>query len=292
MADRGKPGTLKAFFNRFSETDVTTQAAALSFYTTLALAPSLMLVLTVLGALAPGSQERVVGTMVDLGGEQIEPFIRTLVDSADEQPNLRQVAGWISFVLLLISASALFAQLQSAINRIWDAEDPQLTGIWATIRRRLFSVGMLMTLVFVSIVTLFVQAALSYLPGDTWIWITVSTAVGLVIYTALFAAMYRYLPDKRIPWSTAFLGGAVTAVLFTIGRAAIGMYLAYSDAAGAFGAAGSVIIWLLWAYYIGIVFLGAAALVYVLARQRGWAWFDGEPADRVDRAQEQHAIPG
>jgi membrane protein len=235
----------------------------------------------------------VVSQLVELGGAQIEPFIRTLIDSADQQPNLRQAAGWVSFVLLVISASALFAQLQSAMNRIWDAEDHRLSGIWGTLRRRLFSIGMLMTLVFVSIVTLMAQAALSFLPqGEEGLWLVVGWLIGLVVYTLLFAALYRYLPDKRVPWSTALRGGAITAVLFMIGRAAIGAYLAYSDVAGAFGAAGSVIIWLLWAYYIGLVFLASAELVDVLARRRGWAWFDGDSEGTTAGPRRAHEIPG
>jgi membrane protein len=292
MSD-SKPGAISQFFTAFSDDDLTTQAAALSFYTTLALAPSLLLVLTLLGALAPLAQERVVEQMVELGGAQVEPFIRTLIDSADDQPNLRQVAGWISFLLLLVSASALFAQLQSAMNRIWDAADEQLSGIWGTIRRRLFSVGMLMTLVFVSIVTLMAQAAMSFLPqGQEGLWLLVGWVIGVAIYTVLFAALYRYLPDKRLPWSTAFRGGAITAVLFMIGRAAIGAYLAYSDVAGAFGAAGSVIIWLLWAYYIGLVFLASAEVVYVAAQRRGWAWFEDGGKGSSGGPRYEHEIPG
>jgi membrane protein len=118
------------------------------------------------------------------------------------------------------------------------------------------------------------------LPEGQGIWLLVGWVVGVGVYTALFAAMYRFLPDKRVAWSTAFRGGVITAVLFMLGRAAIGVYMAYSDVAGAFGAFGSMIIWLLWVYYIGIVFLAAAVLVYVLAHARDWPWFDpGEDAD-------------
>lgn len=275
-----QPGVLKRFFTKFSEDEVTTQAAALSFYTTLALAPTLLLVMTVLGILAPSSQDRAISAMVELGGSQIEPFLRDMIQSAEEQPNLRQIAGWVSFLLLLISASALFAQLQAAMNKVWNAEDPNLTGASGLIQRRLLSIGMLMTIVFVSIATLVVQAALSMMqPGATGVWFLVGWLVSVGIYTVLFAALYHWLPDKRVPWSTAFRGGAITAVLFMLGRAAVGFYLANSDAGGAFGAAGSVVLWLLWAYYIGIVYLASAVLVYVLAHQRGWAWFDEPPAD-------------
>jgi membrane protein len=291
--DGDKPGIISQFSSEFSKDDLSTQAAALSFYTTLALAPSLLLVLTLLGTLAPSAQERVIEQLVELGGAQIEPFVRTLIDSADDQPDLRQVAGWVSFLLLLVSASALFAQLQSAMNRIWDAEDAHLAGVWGLVRRRLLSVGMLMTLVFVSIVTLLAQAALTFLPqGEEGVWLVVGWIISVAVYTVLFAALYRYLPDRRVPWSTAFRGGAITAVLFMVGRAAIGAYLAYSDVAGAFGAAGSVIIWLLWAYYIGLVFLASAELVHILAERRGWAWFDDDGKGTTAGPRHRHEIPG
>lgn len=267
--------TWRTFIDDFVADEVPAQSAALAFYTTLALSPVLLLMLTVLGSLLPSTQERVIAELVALGGAQLEPLLRQMIDSAEQQPDLHRLAGWGSLLVLIFSASVLFAQLQSAMNRIWDATNAKLTGARGFLRRRLLSIGMLMTLVFVSIVTLVAQAGLSYLPsGEEGLMLVVGTLIGLIVYTLLFAALYRWLPDRRVPWSTAVRGGALTAVMFMIGRAAVGAYLARSDTAGAFGPAGSVVIWLLWAYYMAMVFLTSAELVYAIAHRRGWAWFE------------------
>jgi membrane protein len=286
------PGVIRHFIDDFVADDVFTLAASLAFYTTLALSPLLVLMLTVLGSLMPATQERVVAELVALGGAQLEPLLRQMIEAADDRPDLRQLAGWGALLVLVFSASVLFAQLQAAMNRIWDAEDVHLAGAWGFVRRRLLSIGLLMTLVFVSIVTLLAQAAISFLPsGEEGVMLVLGSLVALLVYTLLFAALYRFLPDRRIPWATALRGGALTAVLFMLGRAAIGAYLAGSGAAGAFGAAGSVVLWLLWAYYTGIVFLASAELVYAVAHVRSWAWYaprgESASAGRADR----HEVP-
>lgn len=268
----------RRFLTNFVNDDVFGLSAAVAFYTTLAVSPLLLLALTVVGSLYPGTQERIIVQLVELAGTELEPLLRQIISSADERPDLRRFAGWVSIGVLLATASVLFAQLQYALNRIFRAQNAKMTGILGFLRRRLLSVGVLLTLLFVSIMSLALQAALSAVSeGAEGIWVVAASAFDLVVYTVLFSALYRWLPDRHVPWASALRGGLLTAALFTIGRAAIGAYLAHSDAAGAFGPAGSVVLLLLWAYYSAIVFLGSAEIVYAIAQARGWRWIREPP---------------
>lgn len=270
---RGPGAVARKFFSDLIEDDVLAHAAALSFYTTLALSPLLVLALTVAGSLYPSAQEQLINELVRLVGPQVEPVLRQLIDSASTRPDLRQWAGWWSVGLLVVAASAVLAQVQSSFNRIWGCADTTLSGVRGFLRRRLLSAGLLLVLLFLTIVSLGVQAALNTLPSATegW-WLALGSVLGWAVYAVLFAALYHWLPDCRVPWATALKGGVLTAFLFVLGRFAIGAYLAQTDEAGAFGAAGGLLLWLLWAYYNAVIFLASAELLYALSAVRGWKW--------------------
>jgi membrane protein len=265
--------TLRDFVVDFIEDDVVTMAAALSFYTTLALSPLLVLAVTIAGSISADAQERLVVELVTVTGPQIEPLLRQIISSATDQADLRRFAGWASLVIVLVAASGVFSRLQSALNRIWACESPKLAGMWGFLRRRVLSAGILLALIFVTVVSLAFQAMLASLRVlDDATMVTFGGVLGFAVYTILFTALYRWLPDARVPWVTAVRGGALTAALFVIGRLAIGAYLARTDAAGAFGPAGAVILWLLWTYYNALIFMFSAELLYAVAKSRGWAW--------------------
>ena len=273
----------REFIVNVAEDDVFGLAAAIAFYTTLALSPLLVLALTAVGSLYPGAQERLIAQLVDVTGAQLEPLLRQVISSAEERPDLRRFAGWMSVGVLLASASVLFAQLQFALNRIFHAENAKMTGVWGFVRRRLLSMGVLLSLLFVTVLSLAVQAGLNAVSENAeGIWVAVGMLFDLLVYTVLFAALFKWLPDRHIPWASALRGGLVTAALFSIGHALIGAYLARSDAAGAFGPAGSVVLWLLWAYYSALVFLVSAEVVHAIARARGWGWLREPPRKDAD----------
>lgn len=271
----------RRFFADFLADDLLTHAAALAFYTTLALSPLLLLALTIAGSLYMPAQDRLVAELAGLVGPQLEPVLRQLIDGASARPDLRHFAGWGSAAFLLLGASAVLAQLQAALNRIWDCPARAWTGVAGFLLRRLLSAGVLLALLFLTILSMGVQAALSSLPGPDEGWLLwLGTGFGWLVYAAVFSALYHWLPDCRVPWRTAIRGGLLTAALFMLGRVAIGAYLARTDAAGAFGAAGGLLLWLLWAYYSTLIFLVSAELLYALSCVRGWHLHGPGPAVR------------
>jgi membrane protein len=268
------PGFWKSLFDDFLEDDVSSLAAAIAYYTTLSLSPLVLLALSVLGAMYPASQEKFVaevGALVGTAGEQV---IRTIVESAAARPDLRHAAGWIGVALLAFGATTVFAQLQYSLNRIWDMQDRGLSGLWGFVRRRVLSVGVLLALLFLTMISFLVQTAVNSVPMfEAGFLQVVWWMASFGLYTALFAGLYRWLPDRRIPWLTATRGALITAAMFLAGRKLIGVYLGHSQAAGAFGPAGAVVIWLLWAYYTAMTFLFSAELLQALARHRRWGWW-------------------
>jgi membrane protein len=274
----------KMFFKDVSEDDLLPLAAAISYYTTLCLSPLLLLSLAIIGALYPSAQERFIAEVGGLVGAQGAEVIRAIVASASERPDLGRLAGWIGAAVLLFGASAVFAQLQLALNRIWGMKSPVYKGVLGWIRRRLLSAGVLLAVLFLTIVSFVMQAGLNFVQLPV-AFAALGWVLTFLLYAALFTTLYRWLPDGRVPWWTAFRGGLMTTALFMVGRALIGLYLEKSDAAGAFGPAGAAIVWLLWAFYSALIFLVAAELLYALARRQQWRWAESGDIGAAERGQ-------
>jgi membrane protein len=277
----------KDFFADVAEDDLLALAAAISYYTTLCLSPLLLLSLAVIGALYPSAQERFLAEVGALVGAQGEQVIRSIVASAAERPDLTRLAGWIGVGVLLFGASAVFAQLQLALNRIWGMKNQAYKGAMGWIRRRLLSAGVLLSVLFLTIISFVAQAVLNFVTIPA-AFAALAWVVTFLLYAVLFATLYHWLPDGRVPWGTAFRGGLLTTALFMVGRALIGLYLEKSDAAGAFGPAGAVIAWLLWAFYSALIFLVSAELLYAISRQRHWRWAESGDIGANERRLTPH----
>jgi membrane protein len=268
------PNFWKALAAEFVADDVSALAASVAYYTALSLSPLVLLALVFLGALYPSSQEKFIAEMGALVGSDGASVIRTIVESAANRPDLRHAAGWTGSLVLLFGATAVFAQLQDSLNRIWQMQNKKLTGLWGFLRRRVLTAGMLMALLFLTIISFLFQAALASVPYfEKGFMQAVWWVVSFALYAVLFSALYRWLPDGRIPWLTCVRGGLLTTAMYIAGRWIIGMYLGHSDTAGAFGPAGALVIWLLWAYYMALTFLLSAEMLFVLAQRRRWAWW-------------------
>jgi membrane protein len=265
----------KTFIQGVGEHDLLALAAAIAYYTTLCLSPLLLLSLVVIGTLYPSAQETFLANVGALVGAEGEAVIRSIVQSASERPDLRQAAGWIGGAVLLFGASAVFAQLQLALNRIWALKSPVFKGALGWARRRLLSAGVLLAVLFLTIVSFVAQAALNLIHvPSAGVFASVGWLVTFLLYALLFTTLYHWLPDGRVPWTTAFRGGLITTALFMVGRTLIGVYLEKSDTAGAFGPAGAVVVWLVWAFYSALIFLVSAELLFALAKHRHWRWAD------------------
>lgn len=251
-----------------------TLAASIAYYTTLSLAPLLILGLWLSASVSPVAQTELVSQVNTLVGSAAGDAIELVVENAARKPSLGSVAGILSVLLMLFSASAVFSQLQKALNVIWgvqrleDGQPGLFLRLW--VRRRLLAIGIIAALVFVFIVSLLMNTALVLLlPESDAIWKLVNEVVGLLIFTVLFAAVYRYLPDHRMAWRDIGWGALATAALFGIGKYLIGMYLAHSTFAGAYGPAGSVALLLVWVFYSAAIFLFGAELIGAFASRRG-----------------------
>lgn len=254
----------------FADDDAMTQAAALAFYSALGLAPTILLFLSVSAFLGEGATQSLISQVEGLIGGKGAEAIGMVVRSAQEQPSGGSFAAVVSIVTVLASASGIFAQLQSALNRIWNVKPAPGGSWWLWVRRRLLSVGMLFSLLFLLLVSLVASAAVSLLFGGTgMLWNLLNLVVSVAIFSVLFALIYRFLPDAEMAWRDVWVGAVLTAALFGLGKYGIGLYLGNSSLASSYGAAGSMIVLLAWVYYSAVIVLFGAEVTQVYARYCG-----------------------
>ncbi|WP_312320934.1 YihY/virulence factor BrkB family protein [Stenotrophomonas sp.] len=250
---------------RFVEIDVLTQAASVSFYALLSMAPLLVLLLWLTASLYPPAQQALVGQIADVAGSSAASVADTVLKNAENQPDVGSLAGVWSTLLLFIGATAVFAQLQNALNLIFHTSGERLDGIKAWLRKRVFSFGVVLALGFLLILsmtaTTMLQVAFAQLPS-------VLPALGyvttLLLYAVAFAFLYHYLPDRRVEWRQAFIGGVITSALFALGRYGIGVYIATVAPGSAYGSMGALVISLVWIYYATVVFFVGALMTAVI----------------------------
>lgn len=252
-------------------------AAGVAYYTSLSLAPLLMLLLWVGSLLGPGLQQQLVDQVVGLMGSESGEFVRALVEHLESEGSLANAAGALGLATLVLAATAVFASLQNALNRAWDVVASPRNGLWDWVRKRLLSLGLVAAIGFLLLVSLGVSAALSalggvargWLPGAAAVWQVLNVALSYAVVTTLFAAVFKVLPDVHIAWRDTWIGALVTALLFTLGKHVIGLYLGHSSIGSAYGAAGSLVVLLVWVYYSGVLVLYGAEVTKVQAVRYG-----------------------
>jgi membrane protein len=258
--------TLAAFLAH----DVLTLAAALAFYTLLSFAPLMVLVMWATAASGPETQDALLGEFAALAGNDARLAALAVIEGVKHRPELGSIASLIGIVVVLVGATSVFAQLQASLNFIWDVKPRTTNAIWGWLRRRILSAGVLLAIAFVLIVSTLVSSALGMvLVHRGSLWEIANEIVSTVIFSGLFAALFRYLPDARLPWRHAWGGGIATAIFFGVGKWVIGVYLSHGDVGGAYGAAGSLVVLLVWTYYSAVVFFFAAELMQAWLTERG-----------------------
>jgi membrane protein len=243
-------------------------AASLAYYTALSLAPLILLIVGLLGVVL--GREQVASQLAAQLESLMGPAGRELVTSilTTSSPEGGTLAAVVGLVTLVIGATAVFGELQTTMNLIWEVQPAPTSGawagIWAWLKARVFSLGLVFALAFLLVVSLVISAALAGAaalfqgPEQSVMSRLLEIAVSLVVLTLMFALFFKYVPDAEIRWRDVWLGGFVTAVLFTLGKTAIGYYLGQASVGSAYGAAGSMIVLLVWVYYSAlIVFFGA-----------------------------------
>jgi membrane protein len=253
-------------------------AAALAYYTLLSIAPLLVLAISVVG-LAIDEQEARGKIATELGavvGPQAAESIRAVIENA-HSPTRGVVGTVVGTVALLLGASGVFGELQSTLNTIWEVEPKSGRGLVGAVKDRFFSFTMVVGVAFLLLVSLVVSTALAAagqffagaLPGGEALWQVINLLLSVVFISGLFAVIFKVVPDVQISWRDVWPGAVATAVLFTLGKWALGLYLGKSSLTSSYGAAGSLVALAAWVYYAAqILFLGAE-FTQVLARHRG-----------------------
>lgn len=252
--------------------------AALAFYTMFSVAPILIIALSLAGYFfGPHTAEtEVLAQLRDLIGPAGADALRTLLASA-QYSNKKGVAAVVGVVTLIVGATSVFGELQHSLDVIWASTKKPKTAWWDLLRRRLLSFGMVLGVGFLLLVSLIASALLAAFGG----WLE-SRFSGLQIVlpvldlvmsfgmaVLLFAMIYKYVPREPIAWRDVWVGAAVTAFLFAVGKSLIGLYLGRSSFSGAYGAAGSLVVLLMWVYYSAQIFLLGAEFTRVFAYSRG-----------------------
>ena len=260
---------LKITFSQWRQDQASVMAAALAYYTVFSLAPLLIIVIAIAGAVfgEQAAKGELVMQMQGLIGKEGAQLIQTAIENASQlDPSQGPIPTLINIILLLSGASVIFGQLQQSLNRIWKVEPKPGNGIIDFVRQRLLSFSMVLVIAFLLLVSLVISTILvilgNYLrdlvPGFTYLWHLLNFFVSLGIVTLLFAMMFKILPDAKIAWKDVWMGAALTALLFDIGKFLLGLYLGKTSLASAYGAAGSLVIILTWVFYSAqILFLGA-----------------------------------
>jgi membrane protein len=251
--------------------------AALSYYTLFSIAPLLLIVIAVAGWIFGDEAARgqLSSGLNSLMGEQGAQAIEGMLASANE-PKEGIIATVAGVFVLLLGATTVFGELQNSLDRIWraPARDP-VSGVWRLLRQKLLSLGMILGVAFLLMVSLVFDAVLQAL-GRLWGtegWQmaaqAVNMAIGFALTTAVFALIYKLMPRAKIEWHDVWVGAAVTAVLFTVGKFLIGLYIGRSAVASSFGAAGSLAVVMVWVYYSAQIFLLGAEFTWVYAHEHG-----------------------
>ena len=268
---------LKDTAKEWSEDKAPRLAAALSYYTIFSLAPLLVIVIAIAG-LAFGqaaAQNRINAQIEGLIGQPGASAIQAMIASASN-PRAGIIATVIGVVTLLLGAAGLFGQLQDSLNTIWEIQPKPEKGLGGLIKKRFLSFTMVLGIGFLLLVSLVITAALSALdnfttnlfPGFELVFQIVNFLISFAVITLLFAMIYKILPDAKLGWRDVWLGAAVTALLFSAGKLLIGLYMGHASVTSSFGAAGSLVVVLLWIYYSAQILFFGAEVTAVLARRQ------------------------
>ena len=262
----------------WNDDDAMQWSAALSFYAALALAPLLVTLLALAGTIFDQQvvQQRLLAVLAQQVGPQAAELARSIV--YDQEGGV--LAGAWSGLLVLAGATAVFGQLQKALNEVWQVRAGG--GIRRMLQQRLLGMAMVLVIGLLFLGALALQALVTALPDWAPLSLTANLGASAVLFTLLSAAVYQILPDADIRWRDVWIGAAVTAVLFSLGQLALGIYLGRSSVGSSYGAAGSLVAVLLWLYYSGMAFFFGAEFTQVWARRRGRRITPTRGAHRVE----------
>ena len=268
----------KEAFRGWVDDEAASMGAALAFYTLFSMAPLLLLVISVAGLVIGTDTARalVFDQITTLVGSNGADAIQAVLRAADD-PARGTLAAIASLFTLVLGATTVFAELRRDLDKIWKQPKPKASGLWKLIGARVWSFGLVLTIGFLlmvslalsAIVTAFGSFVASGLPGSGFILRALEFLVSFLVITGLFAMIYKILPSVRLAWNDVWVGAAVTSLLFWIGKYLIGLYIARSAVASPFGAAGTLVVVIVWVYYSAQIFFLGAEFTRAFALRRG-----------------------
>lgn len=270
--------TLRQTFSAWSDHEAPRLGAALAFYTILSLAPLIILIIAMVALVFGHSaaQDQILSQVQGMTGQDGAKTVRAMIEHA-QKPASGTFASIIGLITLLFGASGVFGELRSALNKIWEAKPETSSGILGMIRERFFSFGMVLAIGFLLLVSLILSAGLAalgkffggVLPMPEFVLSGINFLVSLAAISVLFALIFKYVPETKIAWKDIWVGAIATAFLFTVGKFLIGLYLGKAGVGSAYGAAGSLIVVIIWVYYSSLIFFFGAEFTHVLERSQG-----------------------
>jgi membrane protein len=284
LAPRDAWSLVKRSFAGWSRDAAPSMGAALAFYTLFSLAPVLLLAIAVAGFFMGRDQAQnlVVVQLTSMLGEKAAMGIETMLDAAGSR-DPGTIPAIVGTLTLALGATTVFVELRTDLDRIWRCVSPKSSGIRDFIVTRLLSFGMVVSIGFLLLVSLVVSTALSaasdlWFPGSTALARALDFLGSFIVITGLFASIYKFLPTARIAWRDVWIGAAITSLLFWVGKFLVGLYIAKAAVGSTFGAAGAIVIVIVWVYYSSqIFFLGAEftreyALTHGSRRDEPWTF--------------------
>lgn len=270
-------GIIREAVNDWIEDKASVQGAALAFYSILSIAPLVMISLAIVGLFfdEKAAATQFLSQVQSMVGKEGAEAIGGMLQNSDK-PKAGTFAALLGIATLLFGASGVFGQLQETMNSIWDVEPKSSGGIWDMIRRRFLSFAMVLGTGFLLLVSLILSTAIGAVgkyfggsqPEREALVHTGNEIATFLVITLLFAMMFKFLPDAKVAWRDVWMGALITAALFTVGKLLIGLYLGKSAIGSAYGAAGSLVVLVVWIYYSAQVLFLGAELAHTQAERR------------------------
>ncbi|MBD2088632.1 YihY/virulence factor BrkB family protein [Microcoleus sp. FACHB-1515] len=294
---------LKETVKEWNEDKASRLAAALAYYTVFSLAPLLILVIAIAGAILgeQAAEGQLVGQIRGLVGQDAAELISTAIRGANRPGESSGLfPSLVSIAILLFGATGVFVQLQESLNTIWEVAPKPGRQVKGFLQQRFLSFGMILVIAFLLLISLVISAVLaalnsymsSLLPGVDFLWIVLNWVISLGVITFLFALIFKFLPDVEITWRDVAIGAFITAILFSIGKTLIGIYLGNSSFSSTYGAAGSLVVILAWVFYSAQILFFGAEFTQVYARRYGSRIVPSEHAVPVtEEGRAQQGLP-
>ncbi|AFY00582.1 YihY/virulence factor BrkB family protein [Bdellovibrio bacteriovorus] len=247
-----------SFLDQISKHEVFILSSSIAYTTGLALAPFVLILLSLATLFGDATRDKIFAGFSDVVGQQASGSIKMIVENAEKNPQGTGISGAIGFIVLLVSASAIFSQLRYALDKINEHKATEKEqGMMGFVKDRFLSMGLLLGFVFLTITSMILTTTLTLvLPEqDGWFWQSLVFVITLMVFSLLFTAIYRFVPTDKASWKRCAVAGVTSAVFFNIGKTLIGLYLGTAGLEKSYGAAGSIVVFLAWVYYSGLTLL-------------------------------------